>query len=507
MRILQFSWEYPPLLYGGLGRHVHGLAEAQAAAGHEVVVVSQRHPDAPDDTVVGGVRVIRTEPGPGAPSMSEDIVGWVAELNGAMSTTAETLGTWRPDVVHAHDWLVALASLDRARADGVPLTTTIHATAHGTYDGDIALPRRRGRHDVEARLVDASDRLIVCSEAMREELTTAFGVETGRAEVIPNGVNPAIWRSTAGERAQVRAQLGIGADTPLFVLPARLKAFKGGDVAIDALAEVRRDHPDALLVLAGEGDHGAALRDHAERVGLTDAVRFAGHLGDRELSPLLGAATQVWVPSTYEPFGMTTLEGAAAGSPVVAADKGGLRGIIRHGETGLLVRAGSPEALAAAAKQLIGDPALADQLAAAAYRQVTTEYTWAQVATATTNQYDVARSAGPAAVASDTAAVPRIRPGGDTAQRNLAGAVSHLRAADERAEQVWAQFAATLDARVAELTEHTQRTPELRSLASSLGARAALVQRSSDSARAEISAALRAAIEDVTRSQPARRSA
>ena len=140
MRVLHLSWEYPPLVYGGLGRHVHALAEAQAAAGHDVVVVTQ-HPgaeDVPSDEVVRGVRVVRAPHDPPVVEMS-DFLAWVVSLEHALTRRALALGEqWRPDVVHAHDWVVAHAAATLRQAWRVAVVATVHATEAG-----LLLPRYR----------------------------------------------------------------------------------------------------------------------------------------------------------------------------------------------------------------------------------------------------------------------------------------------------------------------------------------------------------------------------
>ena len=102
------SWEYPPLVVGGIAAHVEGLATAMAGAGHEVVVLSLRHPGAEDDEVVQGVRVLRADIAlPWLPD--EDLVARMASANHQLVQLTAQLGDWRPDVVHAHDWLTAWA--------------------------------------------------------------------------------------------------------------------------------------------------------------------------------------------------------------------------------------------------------------------------------------------------------------------------------------------------------------------------------------------------------------
>src|SRR4051812_9924096 len=104
------SWEYPPVMYGGLGRHVHALSEALAKAGHAVTVVTQHAEDASYDEVVKGVRVVRV---PADPPIvpRDDLLAWVMSLNHTLGRAATRLATQESyNVVHAHDWVVAHAA-------------------------------------------------------------------------------------------------------------------------------------------------------------------------------------------------------------------------------------------------------------------------------------------------------------------------------------------------------------------------------------------------------------
>ena len=122
MRICHISWEYPPVVYGGLGRHVHAVAREQAAAGHDVVVISHvgigADQEPARDEHREGVRVLRVvRDAPHVPFSVDTLMGWVAGLTSAMtSTTLNLVKTWQPDVVHAHDWLTAHAASVISRA-------------------------------------------------------------------------------------------------------------------------------------------------------------------------------------------------------------------------------------------------------------------------------------------------------------------------------------------------------------------------------------------------------
>jgi glycogen synthase len=373
MRVLMVSWEYPPLIYGGLGRHVHGLAGALAADGHDVTVLSQAHPDAAADEVAGGVRVVRA----GTTVPRDDVVSWVAALNRAQIRAGRALMTgWRPDVVHAHDWVAADAGNTLARDAGTPLVATFHATEAGLWNGWLTTPLSRARHDIEAWLVRAATRTIVCSAAMRAEVSAGLKISLAELTTVHNGVDRELWRAGAAEQAGIRAGLGIPPGAPLLTLAGRVEWEKGGDVAIRALRRIRSVHPGSRLIFAGSGTQQAAFADLARRRRVVRAVRFAGHLDQPRLAALLAAADVALVPSSYEPFGMAALEAAAAGTPVVAGAAGGLLEIVSDGTTGLLVPPRDPAALAEAVVRLLADRDLCAALVRAAQRDIDARFGW-----------------------------------------------------------------------------------------------------------------------------------
>ena len=170
MRILHVSWEYPPLLYGGLGRHVHALAQEQARAGHSVTVLTQLPPGTLEDEVVNGVRIIRIPaPQPQAPREPTELVEWVTGLNFAMAAAAaRVVEAVEPDVIHAHDWVVSGAANALRLAAGVPLVTTIHATEAGRHQGWIHGTVSTTIHQREFQLT--SDRVFAANARCRHHL-------------------------------------------------------------------------------------------------------------------------------------------------------------------------------------------------------------------------------------------------------------------------------------------------------------------------------------------------
>src|SRR5690349_8995472 len=135
-RVLMVSWEYPPAVVGGLGRHVSGLSAALVAAGHEVTVLTRDVPGAPIDEHSDGVRVVRVPAGRPLDDPTTDAVqAWATAVDHTLTGNAlATLGGERYDVIHAHDWLVAHTAVTLASGLGADLVTTIHTTEAGRPD-------------------------------------------------------------------------------------------------------------------------------------------------------------------------------------------------------------------------------------------------------------------------------------------------------------------------------------------------------------------------------------
>ena len=317
MQILQLSWEYPPLVYGRLGRHVHALAEAQAALGHEVTVLTGHVKGAVADETVRGVRIIRVPYDPPMVPQS-DLLAWVLGLGHAVARAGSRLGEqWRPDVVHAHDWLMCHAGTALKEALGVGLVATMHSTEAGRHQGWLPSPLSRAIHTTERWLTFESRRVITCSAHMRWEVTRLFELPPDKVDLVANGIDRAAWSVPARTAATSRARYaGTG---PLLVYAGRLEWEKGVHTLLQAVPRLRRRHSGLRLVVAGEGTFGAELRERARAARLGPSVTFTGFLPREELAALVAAADCAVVPSLYEPFGLAALEAAALGTPLVVS--------------------------------------------------------------------------------------------------------------------------------------------------------------------------------------------
>jgi glycogen(starch) synthase len=384
MRVLMLSWEYPPVMVGGLGRHVHALATSLAAAGHQVTVVTRHGFDAPLEEDLEGVRVIRApEDPPLFPLTNATMLSWTMAFNHALTRAALTAGG-EYDVVHAHDWLVAHAAITLKHCLGVPLVATVHATEAGRHSGWLPGESNRCIHSVEWWLTYEARRVLVCSGYMRWEVSRLFELPRGKVEVIPNGVVADAWRP--GLRAVTAARQRYGGDL-LVAYVGRLVYEKGVQDLLAAVPMLRQRHPGLRVVVAGDGPYRDELEELARRRRIRRTVSFTGFLGGDELSALLAAADCLVAPSRYEPFGMIALEAAAAGTPVAAASTGGLAEFVTPGETGLTYPAADPAALADAVDALLCDEVFARRVARRARSLVLREYDWSAITRRTVAAY------------------------------------------------------------------------------------------------------------------------
>ena len=424
-RILMLSWEYPPVLVGGLGRHVHALSTALAAAGHHVTVVTRHTDGAPTEEYTDGVRIIRATEDPVTfPLATPSLLAWTMAFNHTLTRAAlhaTTTDTY--DVIHAHDWLVAHTAITLREHLDLPLVTTIHATEAGRHQGWLPDEMNRTIHAVEHWLTTESGRVIACSGYMRDEVTALFGVPTPRVDVVPNGVEPHRWQ--APRRAVDAARARYAGDGPLVTFAGRLVYEKGVQDLLAGLPRLQERHPGLRVVIAGDGPYRDELEALVHRLDLAGAVSMPGFLGD-DLPAVMAASDCFAVPSIYEPFGMVALEGAAAGAPLAVAATGGLAEIVEPGVTGMTFRPGDPDGLAEAVHALLVDRDRASALARRARSVVRKRYGWPAIAQRTAATYAAAIAGDPAFTAARTAermaqgrALPPVPDGNLLAAANL----------------------------------------------------------------------------------------
>ncbi|MGE5602495.1 MAG: glycosyltransferase family 4 protein [Nitrososphaerales archaeon] len=326
MKILQLTPGYTPVV-GGVERHVQALSERLAARGHEVVVgTMQPRGQHLADAMHAGV-VIRRFSAVGigeAYRVPPKLLGFLQD----------TRNYW--DVVHVHNYHAALIPL--VAVGGVrPFVVTTHLNdmPHSTTARLLHVP-----YSAVGRWAVQQAQAVICvTEAERERVRERLGIELRRSIVIPNGVSEAV--VAAGQGAVVH-------DPYLLLSVGRLQPYKRVEDAIRILAELKAPYH---LVIVGDGPHRTYLEQLAEALDVRKQVNFAGKARDEALVEWYRRAGVVLSLSEAEAFGMTVLEGVAAGCQVVCSDIPAFRDLADYfGDRVTVVPRGDPGAGAAAVR-------------------------------------------------------------------------------------------------------------------------------------------------------------
>ncbi len=387
MRILLISWEYPPVIEGGLGRHVRKLSEHLVGEGAEVHVLTRSGGHLPKEELRHGVVVHRVR----EPPFPKDIaafVRWVEAMNEDMLQMGRELCEQLEfDLVHSHDWLVARAAQRLARVAGAPWVVTVHATEYGRHQGWVQDHPQSHIHGVERAMVRRADQVIACSRYMRSHVSSVFGVAPQRVTVIPNGVDPRELEPLVEDLDRLRSRYAKPQEH-LILLVGRLVHEKGFHLALDALAAVVQRLRNVRFVVAGTGTAEAELKRQARRLRLMEHGSFLGWVGDDMLHSLYRVSEIVIVPSIYEPFGMVALEAMASGCLCVAADTGGLREVVPDdGSVGLRFTSRNASSLQEVLEQALTDDEARARVVAEA-RDHVLKFDWLEVARRTFTVYE-----------------------------------------------------------------------------------------------------------------------
>src|SRR3954453_7306733 len=385
-RVLIVSWEYPPIVEGGLGRHVRKLSEGLVREGVEVHVLTRGAREHPTEEERAGVVVHRVEEPPFPKDDLNAFVTWVADMNPHMRAAGSKIAERiRPDLIHGHDWLVAKACAALAKRLDVPYLTTIHATEFGRHQGWVGKHPQSYIHRIETRMAKRADGVITCSHYMRGHVADVFGLDEARVHVIPNGIDPE--DLVAVDDLDALRGRFARPDEKLVLLIGRLVYEKGFQVALDALPALIERVGGVRFLVAGSGTPEAQLVKQAKALGLMEHGTFLGWIGDDVLHSLSRIADLCVVPSLYEPFGIVALEAMASGCPCIVADTGGLREVVPNHDVGLRFRGGDPPHLARHMERVLTDGDLRDRLVTEASEHVL-RFDWADVARQTLEVYE-----------------------------------------------------------------------------------------------------------------------
>ena len=345
MHIAFFTNYYHPVV-NGVVRSVASFRENLMKQGHNVFIFAQSDGSYKDEEPF----IFRY------PSLSLPL-GDISTAIPVSPFVDQLLPMLKLDVIHTHHPVLLGQTAARKAAElDLPLIFTFH-TQYWEYTHYIPFPQeiiqeflKNAVHRWLREFMQKCQHIIIPSESLRDILVRDYGLHE-RYSVIPTGTDLEPFLNADGKA--LRAEKGWQKEIVLISV-GRLAPEKNWDTLIQAFVKVHTEHPEARLVLIGDGSARQSLEALSVELGIADRVTFTGSIPFEEIPRYLKAADLFAFASVTETQGIVTMEAMAAGLPVVAVDGPGTRDIVQNGKQGYLVE-NDPDALAKKLNQLLSD--------------------------------------------------------------------------------------------------------------------------------------------------------
>jgi D-inositol-3-phosphate glycosyltransferase len=375
---------------GGMNVYVREVSAEMGRAGLAVDVFTRsQNPHIRARVPLGrNARVIHLKAGPQEPVPRNELVRYLPEFTeGVLRFARENRLSY--DLIHSHYWLSGCVGSELKRrwsAPQVHMFHTLGALKNSAFrKGDEKETKERIL--AEKKILKTSDAVIAPSPWEKEQMIRLKGGKGPAIEVIPCGVDLALFRPIPPQRAKRTLGLSQG---KFILFVGRIDAIKGIDVLIRAIHNLAGPSPEknhlGLIIIGGESDidprtenlEMRKLRNMVARLDLGERVAFWGPQRQDLLPYFYSAAEALVMPSRYESFGMVTLEAMACGTPVIASRVGGLQYTVEDGKTGFLIPEGDWKVMAERIGEIVACPSLRRKFTSAAIRKVK-EYGWPNI--------------------------------------------------------------------------------------------------------------------------------
>jgi glycogen synthase len=325
MKVLMLGWEFPPAKTGGLGTHCFELVKNLGSKSVNVILLIPKRsqnikhniPNVEIDEV-GSVAIMPYNTTKESTMTFEKGYGWnfFNEIDAYNKKCVELAMTKSFDVIHCHDWITVNAGIEIKRRTGKPLVITMHSTE---YDRTANIYPQDRILEIERRGIQEANLIITVSKTMKAQLIEKFGANPDKIRVIYNGINASNYFGlTQKDRKNMVLFLG------------RLTNQKGPYFFLKAAKEVLEKKSDVNFVMAGQGEKLPELIKMSFTMGIADHVIFTGYLSEEEINYAYAKANVYVMPSVSEPYGITALEAAASGTPIIVSKNAGVAEEIKH---------------------------------------------------------------------------------------------------------------------------------------------------------------------------------
>ena len=358
---------------GGMNVYIAETSKRIAQRGIEVEIFTRATSPKDSDRIelAPGVVVRNIPAGPFEGLRKEDLPGQLCAVTAGVLRAEAAKYEGFYDLLHSHYWLSGQVGWIAQERWNVPLVHTMHTMARvknlNLAEGDT--PEPTIREIGEEQVVQASDRLVANTEAEAQELINLYDADPSRVRVVHPGVD--LNNFVPGSQSDARHELGLKSNAIVLLFVGRIQPLKAPDILLKAAAELIRHEPslrDRLVVAVCGGPSGNglarpdALHELAAELGITGNMHFEPPSNRARLVKWFQAADVCLIPSYNESFGLVALEAQACGTPVIAANVGGLPTAVADNRSGLLVDGHNPHDWAHVLQKFIGDLSLQEKL-------------------------------------------------------------------------------------------------------------------------------------------------
>jgi len=409
MRIGFFVWEYPPSLVGGLGTYAENITQEFLDIGHDVSVFTLNRGGLKTREILKGVEVHRPLIADASNVFPffvvDDLKKWGTNIKlfndifiyNILSATKFINGlikkeTYNFDVVCVHDWLSSISGLVIKNETKIPVVFHVHSTEWGRSGG-------QGSEVVshfEGAMAQNANKIITVSYAMQEDLIR-HGWPQSKISAVWNGVDANKYDPRKIKKEDVmaiRERYGVPDNWNMLLFVGRLSWVKGVRNLLIGMPSVLKEYPNTKLVILGKGEEQSDIVETADRLGIKEKIVYRfDFVPENERILHYAAADACVFPSTYEPFGIVSLEAMAMEKPVVV----GARGVVGFREqvlssgidqNGIHANGEDPSDIAWGIKEVLRNPEKARNWGENGRKRVLEFFTWRKVADETLKIYE-----------------------------------------------------------------------------------------------------------------------
>ncbi len=326
MRVLMLSWEFPPKIVGGLGIVVRDLSKGLISKGIDVKIVLPQDPGNKEKIFAGKILTLFDSQFYISYNAFSTLKKEKHQFKGNLIEFAKKYAEECVkkcshldfDIIHAHDWISALAGIELKKITNKPLILHIHSTefdrAGGTYGNERV-------HEIEKKALEIADKVIAVSNLVKRWIVEGYGIDPSKISVVHNVIDKENFPEPMKEKKNVKVVMYVG----------RLSWMKGVDYFLMAAKKVIEHYKNVRFVVVGTGEMMHDLINEACRLGIADKVSFEGYVSrDEILKRYYPNADVLVVPSRSEPFGLIALEAGHYSLPIIISKQSGVSEVINH---------------------------------------------------------------------------------------------------------------------------------------------------------------------------------